>query len=241
MASFRLPSIVKMFPDWQLPFHRFRGPLYFQVSLGNECRKCLQVHRNWMAITHNFPLEQWYQSNISQWTLDYPPFFAYFEWLLAKMADLFEPAILTLQSEPFISIETILFQRLSVIAVDLIYVEKFVLKLLYTVQYFIIYSLKFISCACISSSHVDRTSAKGYAFRQRMSLGLCTFLVCNPVCYYYFYSSKSVLQFFASFHFQALIMLDNIHFQYNGFLYAIFLLSLNAIINGKLLRVLANL
>lgn len=61
-----------------------------------------------------------YLDATSEWTLDYPPLFAYFERALACLAALVAPRALSLQKEPVNDDPaTVAFQRLSVAAADL--------------------------------------------------------------------------------------------------------------------------
>lgn len=137
------------------------------------------VHRNWLAITHNLPVAKWYLENTSQWTLDYPPYFAYFEWFLAKLVPkvVANDGCLDILEKGVYSLPTIYFQRLSVI------VSEGVLFL--SLQWYL----------NTTKSHQETSRAFVVALSLVLSPGL--------------------------------LLIDHIHFQYNGMMYGFLVLMIN--------------
>ncbi|GJS08452.1 probable dolichyl pyrophosphate Glc1Man9GlcNAc2 alpha-1,3-glucosyltransferase [Tanacetum coccineum] len=139
-----------------------------------------EVHRNWLAITHTLPLSHWYTDETSPWTLDYPPFFAYFERFISVFAYLVDPTITDLYNGlNYKAPSVIIFQRLSVIASD-------------TVLLFSVYKL-----------------TKNMELKKRFLIWVL--VVWSP----------------------GLLIVDHLHFQYNGFLLGILLISLGALQKGN--------
>nr|CAG4647935.1 EOG090X06YP [Moina brachiata] len=151
-----------------------------------------EVHRNWLAITHSLPLKEWYVDATSPWTLDYPPLFAWFEYLLSQLAGFFDSEMLVVQNLNYASQNTILFQRLSVIATDVIYaigVQK-----------------------CIKAITSQKTKDRRDFEKWFSAPTILAFLVlCNA----------------------GIFLIDHIHFQYNGFLTGILLLSIAAVLQNE--------
>ncbi|BGP55818.1 glycosyl transferase [Rhodotorula sphaerocarpa] len=163
------------------------------VVVGATCFKLLlfpayhstdfEVHRNWLAITHSLPLAKWYHDVTSEWTLDYPPFFAYFERLLAAFAYLVDPEIVQLDNLNYAATSAVYFQRATVVISELVLI--------------------------LAAFRWARTSFKpDSATAQILAISLVT----HP----------------------GLLIVDHIHFQYNGFLLGILLLSILAARNDNL-------
>ncbi|KAI6227232.1 putative dolichyl pyrophosphate Glc1Man9GlcNAc2 alpha-1,3-glucosyltransferase [Aphelenchoides besseyi] len=156
------------------------------------CSTDFEVHRNWMAITANLPLSRWYFDETSEWTLDYPPFFAYFEALLSFVARLYDPSIVTLQSTPFMSRSTLLFQRLSVVICDIVF---------------------YLGCAFLSDSSLEK-NGESKSYVDRLKFTLFGLLIMNP----------------------SLLLLDNIHFQYNSMMYGLFCIAVAFLLRAQWLK-----
>ncbi|KAI0091921.1 glycosyltransferase family 57 protein [Irpex rosettiformis] len=152
-----------------------------------------EVHRNWLAITHSLPISRWYYDTTSEWTLDYPPFFAYFEKIMSIPAYFIDPKIVDLNNLNYDSWSVIAYQRTTVIITELV--------LTIVLQRFI-------------RGAVDPTT-------QRL---VSASLFLHP----------------------GFIIVDHIHFQYNGFMFGILLWSIlmarngNKLASGLLFAVLLN-
>ena len=152
-----------------------------------------EVHRNWMALTQHLPIHAWYFDHTSKWTLDYPPFFAYFEWALSQIAIQVDPNIVTLSAKPLVTTNILLFQRGSVIVCDL-------LLLIATVKY-----LEFDSD--VDAKEVSRRKKDDDAIS---SSAPSPSLPLSP--------RKKTFAFSLIALNAGLFLIDHIHFQYNGLL-----------------------
>ncbi|KAF7352884.1 Alpha-1,3-glucosyltransferase [Mycena venus] len=152
-----------------------------------------EVHRNWLAITHSLPISKWYYDTTSEWTLDYPPFFAYFEKLLSVPASFIDPKIVDLNNLNYDAWSVIAYQRTTVILSELVLAAVLI---------------RFIR------GSVDPST-------QRI---ISASLFLHP----------------------GFLIVDHIHFQYNGFMFGILLWSIlmarngNKLASGILFAVLLN-
>ncbi|VDP94025.1 unnamed protein product [Echinostoma caproni] len=79
-----------------------------------------EVHRNWKALTYSLPISKWYLESTSQWTLDYPPLFAWFELVLAQFGRYVDPKLCVISKEPYASSQTVAYLRSTVILSEML-------------------------------------------------------------------------------------------------------------------------
>lgn len=176
----------------------------------------MEVHRNWLAITHSLPLSEWYFDTGSEWTLDYPPLFAWFQWLLAQPARFLCPELLQLHNLNNASWPVKLYLRGTVIVSELVYVAA-------------IWAL-----ARPPAKHAEpdgledgepsapSPSAQAHAQNGAATGTLRQSQIVQEACWTSEERRGIRLALFASLLLHpGLIFVDHIHFQYNGFLFAV--------------------
>ncbi|KAJ1308720.1 hypothetical protein OPQ81_004411 [Rhizoctonia solani] len=141
-----------------------------------------EVHRNWLAITQSLPLSKWYYDTTSEWTLDYPPFFAYFEYILSWPARLVDPKIVDINALQYSAWSAIAYQRTTVIVTELV-------------------------------------------------LGAAVLRLCRPLLSQT--APLSPILAASIFLHPGLLIVDHIHFQYNGFLFGVMLWSIAMMREGE--------
>lgn len=73
-----------------------------------------------MALTNSLPVSKWYYEATSEWTLDYPPFFAYFEYLLSIPARFIDPKMVDVKNLGYDAWSVVAYQRTTVILSELV-------------------------------------------------------------------------------------------------------------------------
>ena len=148
-----------------------------------------EVHRNWLAITHTLELQHWYFEATSEWTLDYPPFFAYFEWLLSQLAARVDARVVAIDSLGYASDAAVAFQRASVIATEL---------LLYLATWY------YLCAPRGAPAHDDKNT-------QNTHVTVLALVLLNA----------------------GLLLVDHVHFQYNGLVIGLLVLCLALARDGR--------
>lgn len=166
-----------------------------------------------MGIVYHLPLKQWYHDETSEWTLDYPPLFAFFEFLLALVAGFLGlEEDLELTKNPIRTELIIIYQKITVILSDFIY-------------YYSIYRLSnLIETRTLSPEKQNSSKDKQLVTRSKQNLADAFY---KPDIT----SRITILMIFNP----CLLLIDHIHFQYNGFLSGILFLSVSYIIEEKYL------
>ncbi|PWN39767.1 hypothetical protein IE81DRAFT_294374 [Ceraceosorus guamensis] len=165
----------------------------------------LEVHRHWLALTKTLPVSHWYFDTTSQWTLDYPPFFAFFERMLAQVIAPLDARIVHLQEGlQYASPRAICILRLSVMLTELVLVGA-------------LWAL-----ATPSGAQSGKSSESGLGSASRSPSSANT----DQDAHVKAEQAISPLVAGAILLHPALVIVDHIHFQYNGFLTGVLLWSI---------------
>lgn len=180
-----------------------------------------------MATTFNLPMKKWYFDQTTQWTLDYPPLFAAFEFFLALVASILnlDDALELTENSAVRTEQIIVYQKTTVIISDLIYYYA-IYKLCTTLDPFLAQKVTNgkENQPLMGKSETVTTKKERKSLKQSQDQGL--------VSAFYRPNATTCMALLLIFQ-PGLLMVDHIHFQYNGFLTGVLLLSISSITAGR--------
>jgi len=165
------------------------------------------VHRNWLAITRHLPISEWYFTDLNGTTvhtLDYPPLFAFFEYFLSN--NFVTNYLVNVDNNPILDLDSRCLALLpdtdNEVGYNCVVFQRCTVILSDAVFWIGAWYLAHSLFYKPGSSKLDALSSKG----------VCAFAltVCNP----------------------GLLLLDHIHFQYNGMLLGMLMGSLALLLRG---------
>ncbi|KNC52029.1 dolichyl glycosyltransferase [Thecamonas trahens ATCC 50062] len=176
------------------------------------------VHRAWLALTHTTPMAEWYTDATSQWTLDYPPFFAWFEYLLSLAMPYIEPSLVVKIDDAGAAELDAASPRAKIVHRATVMVADLVLALgaVYAVYGFW-YPYPPRSFAKVETVD-DSGTAGGIRGGGGVAAGGSSI-----------WSSPQAISLVLILGSPALLLLDHVHFQYNGMLTGLLLLSIGGV------------
>lgn len=170
------------------------------------------VHRNWLAITRHLPLSTWYFDDVggtTVHTLDYPPSFAYFEYFLSNnliTKFLIESEILNERCFQLLGDQD------NDVGMDCVVFQRLTVILVGDMVY--LWGV-LAMCQAFHSSYHTWIGGRSMEKKKR---GLLV-------------ESMWVVMILAVFN-SGLVLLDHVHFQYNGMLLGILLLSISFVLRS---------
>eukprot|EP01104_Vermistella_antarctica_P013236 TRINITY_DN3977_c0_g1_i5.p1 TRINITY_DN3977_c0_g1~~TRINITY_DN3977_c0_g1_i5.p1 ORF type:complete len:505 (+),score=79.54 TRINITY_DN3977_c0_g1_i5:385-1899(+) len=176
-------------------------PSYFSTDF--------DVHRNWMAITHTLPLSQWYTEDTSQWTLDYPPLFGWFEFCVSHLVKPFAPSLLAVLEDETRDADSltgrysgheIMAHRMTIIVADVV--------LFLAVCFYV--SWRYPGDCGGNGNKKKGGCGRAHSAQLRSEDTVVLLTLFTP----------------------ALLLVDHVHFQYNGFLLGLLIFSFGCVRRG---------
>ncbi|RYG47990.1 hypothetical protein EON67_08030, partial [archaeon] len=193
-----------------------------------------EVHRAWGALAVSAHPSAWYTDTTSVWTVDYPPAFMWAQRAWALVARALVPEATRVSAEPVMNSHVLAVQRASVIATDVaLYVATCALAVVCKQYFRYVLSTGVRLAARVRATAVTRTCKHALFFLHGSARACARARAhCCSLSHDEGYVTRVLVSCMLCF---GLLMVDGIHFQYNGYLLSLFFVCLTLMYTRRLM------